>query len=73
MLDDRARLTIPFVAQLLMVMGILAGLWPVFWGLLQDNVDQFSTGTAYLWQLVLPLSVVVLLALMFRTAVRGGA
>lgn len=68
---ERARLTVPDVLFLLLSFGFLAALYPVFWDGLQANADKMSTGTAYLFQLLLPFAILVLFTMIYATAVRG--
>ncbi|QLD84611.1 hypothetical protein HWV23_02710 [Natronomonas halophila] len=70
--DTRGRLTVPDIAFLTFSIAIVAALYPVFWERLQANVGVMSTGTAYLFQLILPLAVLVLLGVIFVKATAGG-
>lgn len=72
-MDRRGRITVPLVMQLLMAVAAVGALYPVFWTLFNERVGEMSTGTAYLWQLVLPFIALVMLTVIFRSAIGGGA
>jgi len=63
--DERGRLTLPFILYILLAMAFLGGLYPVFADLYAQNVGTMTQGTRLIFQLVLPLSVLVLLTLIF--------
>lgn len=70
--DRRGRLTIPDIARVAMVLAVIGALWPVAQHGLETNADVLSTGTSYLFLLVPPLSLLVLLVLSYRAALGGG-
>lgn len=72
MLGNRARITLPDVLFALFSLVVLGGLYPIVWESLQANAAQMSTAELYLYQLVLPLALLVFLVSIWRTAV-GGA
>lgn len=69
---DRGRLTVPDILFLLMGVAFLGALYPVFWGFYTDNLSYLSPGAKYLFQLMLPLLLLVLYTIVFRNAVGGG-
>lgn len=69
---DRGRLTVPDVLFLLMGIAFLGALYPVFWGFYTDNLTYLSPGAKYLFQLMLPLLLLVIYTIVFRNAVGGG-
>lgn len=70
--DDRARITLPDLAYFLMTVAFIGALWPVFASGLDENAGYISTGEGYIYQLVLPLGVIVLLVTIIRAATGGG-
>lgn len=70
--DERARLTIPDLARVLMAIAVFAALWPVVQHGL-DNSPGLSTGEGYLLTLAAPLCLIVLLVLSYRASLGGGA
>lgn len=72
-MDDRARLTVPDVLWILMSLAFVSALWPVVTNGLESNAGEIGTGPLFLFQLVLPISLLVLLAMIYRKAVGGGA
>lgn len=71
-MDRRARITLPDVLFLLMSLAFLAALYPVFRTFFERNAGEFSSGAAFIWQLTLPLAILVFLTLMYRKAVAGA-
>lgn len=69
---DRARITIPDILMLLMAFAFLGALYPVFWGFYSDNLSYLSPGAKYLFQLMLPLLLLVIYTVVYRNAVGGG-
>jgi cytochrome c biogenesis factor len=72
MLGIRGRLTVPDILFVLFAMVALGALWPVVYESLQLNADQLSTGEAYLYQLLLPGALLVLLGGIWQKAIRGA-
>lgn len=72
-MDPRARLTIPDVLFILLSVGVLGALYPVFFDLLEQNVDSMGTASEWLWQLFLPLAILVLLSVLWVKTTRGVA
>ena len=70
--DRRGRLTVPDVIFLLASVAFLGALYPVFWSGFRANINLLSPGTAYLFQLILPLAIIVLLSVVYVKAA-GGA
>jgi hypothetical protein len=66
--DRRGRLTLPFVVYILMAMAVLAALYPVFAEFYAQNVGSMTQGTRLIFQLVLPLGILVLLTLIYVKA-----
>jgi hypothetical protein len=71
-MDQRGRLTVPDIVFITFSLAILGSLYPIFWDRLQANIGTMSTATAYLFQLVLPLAVLVLLGMVFKKATAGA-
>lgn len=71
--DRRARLTMPDVVMLLAALAFGAPLIMVFTDAMETNAGIMSTGELYLYQLLVPGLIIVMLAVVFRKAVRGGA
>lgn len=70
--DRRGRLTpvdVLFYAVALFVLGVFVG--PIF-GLMQSNADVMSTATAYVWQLIVPMLIAVILFVIYLTGASGG-
>jgi cytochrome c biogenesis factor len=67
--DTRGRLTIPDVVFALVSIAFLSALVPIVMDLLASS--DLGTGTTYLFRLVPPLAVLVLIAGAFRKSVRG--
>ena len=74
MAGDRGRLTIPDLAEALVALAFLGGLAGVFYSGLNSasGYSIFGTGEQYVWQLFMPLAVVVMLAVIYRKATAGG-
>lgn len=70
-MDDRGRLTIPDFAYLLISLGVLAVLSPVFFDVLDRHAYAMNTGTVYLIQLVVPLAILVVFTIVYLAAVGG--
>ena len=71
-MDDRARLTLPDIAFIVFSMAALGALYPVFRDAFSENVGHLTTGTALIFQLVLPLALIVFLYVIYRKAIRGA-
>jgi len=71
-MGNRGRITIVEVITSVAALGFLAALWPVVADALDAQAPIMSTGTVYIFRLVLPLMLLVLLSLIF-TAARQGA
>jgi hypothetical protein len=71
-MDDRARLTLPDIAFIVFSMAALGALYPVFSDAFAENVGHLTTGTALIFQLVLPLAILVFLYVIYRKAIRGA-
>jgi len=55
----------------LMSLAALGALYPVYYDALNQHVGGFPTGAAYLFQLFLPLALLVLLSMIFVKATAG--
>lgn len=71
MRGERARITIQDLVYVLMSLGFLAALYPVLSSGLEENAGEMSVGAQYLMQLLLPLSLLVLLWMLWRKALVG--
>lgn len=69
----RGRLTLPDLVFVLMSVAVLGALWPVVRAGLESNAGAVGTGPSYIFLLLLPLSVLVLLTLIWRTAAGGAS
>ncbi len=72
-MDGRARLTIPDVVFTLLALAFLRALYPVFWDGFEANLSEMRPGTELLFQLMLPLLVLVLLSVVWVKAIGGRA
>lgn len=72
-MDARARLTVQDVVYSLMSLAFFAVLFTVLADGLEANVGELTTGEAYLFQLIAPMAILVLMSVIWVTAVRGGA
>jgi len=70
-MTDRGRLTPVDVVIFVVVAAVLASLGPVFLDFLAQNAYLASTPVVYLAQLIVPVSVIVLLAVIYINAVQG--
>ena len=70
---SRGRLTVPDIVLFLASMAFLAPLSVVFFQGLDTNAHLLDTGAAYLYQMIAPLAVLVLLSMIFVKASGGGA
>lgn len=71
MFDERARITLADLVYVLMSLGFLAALYPVLSDGLEQNAGEIGVGAQYLMQLILPLSILVLLWMLWRKALVG--
>ena len=71
MIDERARLTIPDLVYALMSLAFLGALAPVFYSGLESNLDLMSTGEEYLFQLITPMLVLILLSVIWVKTIGG--
>jgi len=70
-LQNRARITLPDILFITWSLGMLAALWPVFYNLFQDNADVIPTGAEYLWLMILPFAILILLTVIYMKAAEG--
>lgn len=70
--DERARITVAQVVQLLFVMAILAALAPVYFTSLDANADLIGTGPGLLLRALVPLMVIAIMHWIWSGAT-GGA
>lgn len=71
-MDERARLTLPDFAYFLMSIAFLGALWPVLKAGLDERAGEMTTGEGYVYQLILPLLVIVLLVTIIHVSAGGG-
>lgn len=71
MAGDRGRLTLPDLIFILMGLAYLGALVPVFYTMLDQNIGSFDTGTALLFQVFIPLLIIVFLTHYYVKAVGG--
>jgi len=72
MLGDRGRITVPDIVMAVGVIAILGILYPVFSTGLASNRAIMSTPTLWLFRILLPMAVLVVLARIFKKATVGG-
>lgn len=68
---DRARITIADIVLLVFGLAVLVGLYPVFRGFLEDAAPDLDPMTLVVFQVVVPLAVVVVVAMLSAKALRG--
>lgn len=68
MSSDRARITIVEVVLVLFALAMVRALYPVFNHSLTISLGSLSVGETYLFRLLLPLMLLVLLATIYTTA-----
>lgn len=68
---DRARITIPDLVYALVSIFFLGALWPVFYDGYLANLGKLSTGEEYLYRLLLPLMILVLLTVIWTKTIGG--
>jgi hypothetical protein len=71
-MGDRARITIPDIVITVGVLAILGILYPVFSSGLGNNLTEMSTPTIWMFRLMLPMALLVILSRLFRKAIVGG-
>lgn len=69
--DDRARITVPDVLFIVFSVASIAALYPVFWSGLEDRAGGMTTGELYLFQLILPFALLVVVSMVYVSAVGG--
>jgi peptidoglycan biosynthesis protein MviN/MurJ (putative lipid II flippase) len=69
---DRGRITIPDIIIAVGVLAILGILYPVFATGLENNLTEMSTPTVWMFRLMLPMALLVILSRVFRKAIVGG-
>jgi hypothetical protein len=72
-MDERGRITVPDVALLLGTFAMVGALYPVFADGFASMQSQMDTATVMLFNLMLPLTLLVIFGVMWRKAVAGGA
>lgn len=70
--DSRARITIVEVLLTLFTLAFLGALWPVVQESIDSSAASLGTGELYLFRLLLPLMLLVMLSVVFVTASSGG-
>jgi hypothetical protein len=71
-MDARARITPPDIVLILASLAILGGLIPVFVDVMAQQSAELSEGELLLLQFIVPGSILVLLAVIYRKAVVGA-
>lgn len=71
-MNDRGRITVPDIVMTLGVLAILGILFPVFSDALAGNLGEMNTATIWMFRLLLPFAVLVLLGRIFQKATVGG-
>lgn len=72
MFGNRGRMTLPDLMFGLASLAVLGALYPVFWDSIQARAGEMTTAQLYMYQLILPLALLVFLGGLYRKAV-GGA
>lgn len=70
-MTDRARLTLIDLVYILMALAYLGALYPVFSSSLESNSDSIAPGPGLLLQLILPITVLVLLTVIWVKTIGG--
>lgn len=71
-MDARARLTVPDVFFVLMTLAFLGALYPVFWSLLEGTAaPHMGAGALFLWQLILPFGLLVIISVIYMKGTAG--
>lgn len=68
---DRGRLTLPDFLLLFFSLAVFGALFPPFFDIFSQNAGVMSVGTNFIFQMVLPLLLLVVLAAIYRTSIRG--
>lgn len=68
---ERGRLTLVDVIYVVVAIAVLSVLYPVYSSVLASNVSELTGAEAFLLQLVLPVALLVVLAVIYREATRG--
>ena len=68
---ERARLTVSDLVLLLFGIAVLVGLYPVYRELLDARIDGFDPLTATAFEVVVPLALVVVTAMLAQKALGG--
>lgn len=71
-MDSRGRITIPDIVLTVAVVAILGILFPVFSSGLEGNLSEMSTPTIWMFRLMLPMALLVVLSRLFRKSIVGG-
>jgi len=66
--EDRGRITIVEVVVVLFSLAVVRALYPVLNHALEVSLDSLSVGETYLFRLLLPFMLLVLLATLYTTA-----
>jgi len=69
---DRARITVPDIVMTVGVVAILGILYPVLSDAISAQSSTMSTPTAFMFQIMLPMALLVILARIFQKATVGG-
>lgn len=72
-MSRRARITVPDLMFTLFSLAALGALYPVFHDHFQANLDVMGTGPEWLWQMVLPMALLVLMSVIYLKATQGVA
>lgn len=70
-MDTRARLTIPDLVYALMSIAFLGALSPVFYDGFRSNLGELSTGEEYLFQMMTPMLILILLTVVWVKTIGG--
>jgi len=68
---ERGRLTVPDVAYMLAAFAIMGILYPVWSEGFVSNMGQISPATAWLFRLMLPLMILVLMSVLWTKSTAG--
>ncbi len=71
--DDRARITITDVVLVVFGVAALSGLYPVYSTLYEETAPELGPMTDVTFQVLVPVAMVVLVAMLARKALRGTA
>lgn len=69
---DRARITIPDLVLTVGVLAVLGILFPVFQSSLSSSLSSMSTPTEWMFRLMLPLALLVVITRLLQKATVGG-